>query len=401
MTDGHLASLGAWPTVSFEQVVEDCTGGQPKIQRRDYQRNGRIPVVDQGQTEIAGFTNDDDYTYRGTLPVILFGDHTRVFKFVDFPFALGADGVKVLKSRIGFDAKFLFYYLSFVRLPDLGYSRHFKHLREVRIPLVPPSEQTVIVRILDKAHALRRKRAEANAKAQRILPALFFKMFGDPALNPRGWPLKPFDEVFDDRTAQFPKLQKNEYKKIGRFPVVDQSKSAVAGYYDDDSFVVSLDQPVVVFGDHTRIVKYVDFPFIAGADGSRVFVAKEGFIPAFLAAQLELQPIPNLGYSRHMRELRRMQFIAPARDLQVRFADLAMKFAPVLRGQARVSSRVEDIWQSLLRRSFSGGLTAKWREAHAAELLHESEEQARALGITRPKTSPTRCRGTMKSAVSC
>ncbi len=114
---------------------------------------------------------------------------TRIFKYADKPFALGADGVKVLAPRDGFDAKFIYYYLSSCEIPSRGYSRHFKFLKEQVIPAFAPSEQHRIVEILDEADRLRRLRREADAKAARILPALFLKMFGDPATNPRGWHL--------------------------------------------------------------------------------------------------------------------------------------------------------------------------------------------------------------------
>ena len=255
------------------------------------------------------------------------------------------------------------------------------HLLHQHIPLPPLSEQRRIVEILDQADALRKKRAEADAKAARILPALFYKMFGDPATNPTGWDQKPFDLAFEDCTAQFPKLQRNAYQVTGRFPVVDQCKELVAGYCDDESLVTHVANPVIVFGDHTRIVKYVDFPFVAGADGSRVFAAKEGFLPAFLAMQLELQPIPNLGYSRHMREVRRLRFIAPPASLQRRYAERAESIRPLLKAQTSCRDNIESIWQTLLHHAFTGYLTAKWREAHMKELLAEMEHQAKALKI--------------------
>lgn len=73
-----------------------------------------------------------------------------------------------------------------VKMPRVIMSK----LREHEVPLPPISEQRRIVEILDQADALRKKRAEADAKAARILPALFYKMFGDPATNPKGWPMK-------------------------------------------------------------------------------------------------------------------------------------------------------------------------------------------------------------------
>ncbi len=254
-------------------------------------------------------------------------------------------------------------------------------VERVIIPLPPLSEQRRIVEILDQADALRKKRAEADAKAARILPALFYKMFGDPATNPTGWDQKPFDLAFEDCTAQFPKLQRNAYQVTGRFPVVDQGKELVAGYCDDESLVTHVANPVIVFGDHTRIVKYVDFPFVAGADGSRVFAAKEGFLPAFLAMQLELQPIPNLGYSRHMREVRRLRFIAPPASLQRRYAERAESIRPLLKAQTSCRDNIESIWQTLLHHAFTGYLTAKWREAHMKELLGEMEHQAKQLNL--------------------
>lgn len=256
-----------------------------------------------------------------------------------------------------------------------------KEYASLQLLLPPISEQRRIVEILDQADALRRKRAEADAKAARILPALFYKMFGDPATNPKGWPLKPFDGVIEDCTARFPKLQKNEYQTAGRFPVVDQGKELVAGYSDDETLVTAIGHPVIVFGDHTRIVKYVDFPFIAGADGSRVFVTREGFVPAFMAMHLEIQHIPNLGYSRHMREVRRLQFIGPPTSLQEKYESLARNVRPFLNKQAHSFSRIESIWQTLLQYAFTGDLTAKWREAHMKELLAEMQAQAKALEV--------------------
>ena len=71
-------------------------------------------------------------------------------------------------------------------------------VRKATIPLPPLSEQRRIVEILDQADALRKKRAEADAKADRILPALFIKMFGDPSTNPRGWDRIPLSQLLRD-----------------------------------------------------------------------------------------------------------------------------------------------------------------------------------------------------------
>ena len=127
--------------VSFNCAVKDRTGGQYKVLKRDYLPHGQIPVIDQGQKFIAGYTNNHEAIYKGELPVVLFGDHTLAFKYVDFPFALGADGVKVLSIDRAFVPKFIFYYWISIPIQSRGYSRHFKYLREIELPLIPLSEQ--------------------------------------------------------------------------------------------------------------------------------------------------------------------------------------------------------------------------------------------------------------------
>ena len=187
-------SCGPFVTVPFSAAVRDCTGGNPKVQRKDYLSEGDLPVIDQGQEFIAGFT-DAKNVYCGKLPVVVFGDHTRTLKYVDFPFALGADGVKVLEPLEGFDAAFLCLYFRSVNLPSAGYSRHFKFLKELAVPKPTLPEQHRLVDILSRAEGIVRLRREAEKKAAELIPALFIDLFGDPATNPRGWPVERLEDV--------------------------------------------------------------------------------------------------------------------------------------------------------------------------------------------------------------
>lgn len=172
----------------FSAAVKDVTGGNTKVPLKDYSENGIIPVIDQGRSFIGGYVNDRSARYKGPLPSILFGDHTRIFKFVDFPFALGADGVKALiPATNNLDPMFLYYCLTSIKIPSQGYSRHFKYLKETKILVPPLLEQHRIVDILNHAASIRRLRDEARAKVRELIPALFVEMFGDPATNPKGW----------------------------------------------------------------------------------------------------------------------------------------------------------------------------------------------------------------------
>ena len=178
--------MTAYLRVPFFEAVRDATGGNPKVQRKEYLSEGPLPVVDQGQELIAGYTTTDN-VYTGQLPVILFGDHTRILKYVDFPFALGADGVKVLVPQDGFEAYYLYHSFRNARIPSAGYSRHFKFLREISVCKPPLDEQRRIVGILNRAVKIERLRAQAQERLREFIPALFVGMFGDPIENPMGW----------------------------------------------------------------------------------------------------------------------------------------------------------------------------------------------------------------------
>ena len=185
-----------WPWVPFDEVVQDCTGGKPRLLVSSYESAGKLPVIDQGQSFISGYTNNCANACDVQLPCILFGDHTKTFKFLERPFALGADGVKVLVPSSKLDARFGFHYLRTLRFPgDTGYSRHFKFLRRASVPLPPIEEQKRIAAILDKADAIRRKREQAIQLADEFLRSLFLDMFGDPVRNPKGWPVLTFRQV--------------------------------------------------------------------------------------------------------------------------------------------------------------------------------------------------------------
>ena len=109
-----------------------------KIRTGDYLTEGVIPVIDQGKDFIAGYIDDTFLAYDGPLPIIVFGDHTCVLKWVDFRFAVGADGTQLIQPEYPerLPPRFLFYTLQFVPLEQFGYQRHFKYLKEAKI-LIP------------------------------------------------------------------------------------------------------------------------------------------------------------------------------------------------------------------------------------------------------------------------
>lgn len=109
-----------------------------QIPTKDYQKKGVIPIIDQSRDYIAGYTDDMESKVESNEPYIVFGDHTRVLKFVPFPFAKGADGTQLIMSN-NLDLMpqcLLFTSLVSVDLSNYSYARHFKYLKEEEI-LVP------------------------------------------------------------------------------------------------------------------------------------------------------------------------------------------------------------------------------------------------------------------------
>jgi type I restriction enzyme S subunit len=153
----------------FYEALEDCSRLAGKVPQALCLNEGDFPVIGQGKQLVEGFTNDSDLVFRGDLPVILFGDHTAAFKFIDRPFARGADGTKLFRPRTeNLDAKFVWHFLQTARLPVTGYDRKTKYLEILEIPLPPLEEQRRIAAILDKASTLKQQSAKASSITENL-----------------------------------------------------------------------------------------------------------------------------------------------------------------------------------------------------------------------------------------
>lgn len=155
-----------WCWLKLLASFDNCTDSKKKIQQKKYLKDGAWTIIDQGKQEVGGYTNDEALLYSGILPVIIFGDHTRCIKYIDFPFAQGADGVKVLRPKSFYSPKLFYYALQSVEIPNLGYRRHFPIFDRFAIPLPPLPEQQ---RIVERIESLFSKLDEAKEKAQEVI----------------------------------------------------------------------------------------------------------------------------------------------------------------------------------------------------------------------------------------
>lgn len=140
-----------YSVVPFLEKCYDDTKSATKIPADDYKESGTYAIFDQStQNYIAGYNNSEQGVNMD-YPAILFGDHSRVFKFIKQPFYIGADGVKIIRVKTKEELEFIFYELLFSHIPDTGYNRHFKWVKELSLRNVEPEEQQLFLRLAQQA----------------------------------------------------------------------------------------------------------------------------------------------------------------------------------------------------------------------------------------------------------
>ena len=143
-----------WKWVLFSDAVKVISSRPFQIKAKEVLEQGLYPVISQSKEQIDGYSNDDKKLIPDSeLPIIIFGDHTRTLKYVDFRFVVGADGTKLLHVKTSsIDPKYFYIALQSMigQTRQRGYSRHFQFLKVLHIPIPPIEEQRRIVAKLNE-----------------------------------------------------------------------------------------------------------------------------------------------------------------------------------------------------------------------------------------------------------
>ena len=213
-------------------LVKVSAPSSGKLQTKDYKPAGKYPIVDQSQDLIAGWTDDDGAVISSPLPIIVFGDHTRALKYVDFPFVRGADGTQLLRPRQDIDPLYFFYACRAIDLPSRGYNRHFTVLKEKEIPLPHESvEQNSIGKLLQRVEKLIDVQSNEVGTAQELKRAAMRELFtkglrGEPqkqtdiGLVPESWDVSSIGQHFQVASGGTPSRNVPEYWSGGTIPWV-------------------------------------------------------------------------------------------------------------------------------------------------------------------------------------
>lgn len=204
-----------------------------KIASQDFKESGRFPIVSQEESFISGYWDNPKDVFYIDGPIVVFGDHSRHIKYVDFDFVIGADGVKILAPVKDVNAKYLYYYLKGQPIQSLGYSRHYKVLKEKKVPVPSLADQLRIVDELDLLAGIIDKKNAQLSDLDALAQSIFYEMFGDPDRNEKGWDAKTLKEVCSKLYAggdvpkeRFSKQRTSQYT----IPILSNGKGASALY---------------------------------------------------------------------------------------------------------------------------------------------------------------------------
>ena len=204
-----------WEYKGFEDCLVKANKAK-QVQTSEYNSGTKYPIISQEDKMISGYCDDESFLYHINSPVVIFGDHTRVLKYVDFDFVVGADGVKILIPKNFLKAKFLYYYLQWYKVPSLGYSRHYKLLKEISLPIPSLVEQERIVSELDLLSGIIEKKKAQLKEYDKLAQSIFYDMFGDTVTNEKGWEVKKLCEVtIKIGSGATPKGGNQSYKNEG------------------------------------------------------------------------------------------------------------------------------------------------------------------------------------------
>ena len=177
---------------------------------------------------------------------------------------------------------------------------------------------------------------------------------------PEGWERKKIGDLISktQRTKQVPT---NCYQSVGSIPIIDQSKNYIAGYTDDEECKVSVKIPYIVFGDHTRVLKFIPFSFAKGADGTQLIMTNDlkRMPQSLFYNSLKHVDLSNYSYARHFKYLKEEQILVPTELIADRFDSFASKWYKAIQQCRKEINILTEARDRLLPKLMSGEISVE------------------------------------------
>ena len=355
--------------IYFNDIFQDYTKYSLKIPKNIYLTSGLYPIIDQGKEEIAGFSNQSTDIFND-VPVIIFGDHTRIF--IDYPFFLGADGVKILKniSNLFLD-KFLYYSLKNFKIPNTGYNRHFKWLKNFKIKYISLIEQKKIVNIIEKIEAFILQKKDQLNYLKKLNKSLFRKY--SKSQKTKNLELGGICEFIKDGTHQTPIYVDNKKDSFKFLSSKDISKGIIN--WDNTKYIgkelhKELQKKISPKKNDILLAKNGTTGIAALVDKDEVFDIyvslailrlKDGYHPKYILEginsvetnqqfkrSLKGIGVPNL----HLAEIKKVKIPVPPIDLQNKFAEKVEKIEKLKFEIEKSIETAQNLYDSLISKYF-------------------------------------------------
>ena len=301
-------------------------------------------------------------------------------------------GCLLLRPGSEIDSEFLTYYLStstmkeWIKQQAVGATMPNLNTGILsRIPFTAPAKKEQ--QKLSKVISLINKKIELNNKVNAELEAMakliydyWFVQFDFPDTNskpykssggkmvyseelnreiPDGWDSDYIENLLA-KESRTKKLPKTEYLSEGKIPVIDQSTDYICGYTNDQNTLITTVAPRIVFGDHTRILKLVNFDFARGADGTQVLLSNNKNVPQhFFYHSLLKIDLSNYGYARHFKFLKQTRTIIPNQDVVTLFEKKMISFYNQIKHNVFETNKLIELRDWLLPMLMNGQVTVK------------------------------------------
>ena len=346
----------------FEECIEKIKY-TTKIASQDFKESGRFPIISQEEAVISGYWDNPEDVFHINKPVVIFGDHSRHIKYVDFDFVIGADGVKILSPVKSINAKYFYYFLKWLDIPSLGYSRHYKALKEKSVKVFSETCQQRIVDELDLLTGIIDKKNAQLRDLDTLAQSIFYEMFGNVIANEKKWPFGRFADICAPRSSikraskSYLPSDSIEYIDISSIDNKRQKLTGTTAFVFSDApsraqqvvqyedVLISMVRPnlkniAVVDLDHNRLVASSGFCVLRANNRSTPSFIKS-IIGTDAFTQYLMDRVTGANYPAVKEDdIKGCRIGIPPVDLQRRFAERA---AVIERQKQLISSAIDEV----------------------------------------------------------
>jgi len=273
-------------------------------------------------------------------------------------------------------------------------------LHEIIVPYITPEFQQIIVPVLSALDSKIELNKRINAELESMAKTLYdywFVQFDFPDKNgkpykssggkmvwneelkreiPEGWDSIMIENCLF-KESSIKKIPTAEILEKGKFPVIDQSTDFIAGFTNDKEAIIKTDEPRIIFGDHTRILKLINFDFARGADGTQVMLSNNKRMPQHLFFNTLVKiDLSNYGYARHYKFLKDISIILPDETVSKNFETAVSPFYKMIRENIFQNQKLTELRDWLLPMLMNGQV----KVGEAEEIVRMAAEPGVAYG---------------------